>query len=143
MRVPRQCVAEGTAVQCPKCNSPMSLVPVAAGAGVERCDGCHGIVCSDVALSALQRHWFLWPRTDPTDVDPGPARVGRRWDRVAHVPCPACAKTMTRTEVAEQEHIQLDRCEPCGLTFFDAGEMTDMRFRTLADVWRRLLKRRD
>jgi Zn-finger nucleic acid-binding protein len=143
MRAWLQFVAEVSTMQCPKCSSPMSLVPVASGAQVERCDGCQGIACSDSALTALERQWFLWPATDPSDLDPGSARVGRRWDRVRSVPCPACGRTMLCTEVAEQEHIRLDRCRPCGLTFFDAGEMTDLRFRTLLDVLRRLLRRRD
>jgi Zn-finger nucleic acid-binding protein len=120
----------------------MNAVPVASGAQVERCDRCHGIACGDRALSALQRQWFLWPKADPNLIDPGGSSEGRRWARMTDVSCPACGQAMQTVEVPGQEHIRLDRCEACALTFFDAGEMTDMRFMTLSDSLRRLFRRR-
>ena len=38
-------------------------------------------------------------------------------------------------------NIRLDRCAPCGITYFDAGEMTDLRYDTLADTVRGLIAR--
>ena len=128
-------------MQCPKCRSSMTQVPVAHGAHVERCDRCHGIACNDHALSALQRQWLLWPKADPRTVDQGSPGEGRRWDTITDVACPGCGRTMQVVEAPGQEHIRLDRCAACGMTFFDAGEMTDLRFQTLSDTLRRLLKR--
>jgi Zn-finger nucleic acid-binding protein len=119
----------------------MAPVPVAPGAQVERCDRCQGIACNDHALSALQRQWFLWPKSDPRTFDRGSPSEGRRWDAVNEVACPGCGRTLQAIEVPGQEHILLDRCAACGMTYFDAGEMTDLRFRTLSDAVRRLFKR--
>ncbi len=70
--------------------------PVAAGfsATIHRCENCHGIACNDDALSDLQRQWFLWPKHDPREIDPGAARDGRRWNEKSDVPCPGCGAQM-------------------------------------------------
>jgi hypothetical protein len=119
----------------------MTSVPAGYAATVERCDRCHGIACSDDALANLQRQWFLWPKHDPAELDPGRARDGRRWNEVTEVPCPSCGRAMQLFKPAGQAHIRLDRCAPCQLTFFDAGEMTDLRYETLADNFRGLIAR--
>jgi predicted RNA-binding Zn-ribbon protein involved in translation (DUF1610 family) len=115
--------------------------PFSAGfaATVHRCENCHGIAASDAALDDLQRQWFLWPRHDSRDLDTGAAREGKRWNAMTEVPCPGCGKTMRSVQAQGQEHIRLDRCQPCGITFFDAGEMTDLRYDTLADTVRGLI----
>ena len=126
-------------MRCPKCDSEMVEVPASFSASVTRCQNCHGIACPDDALSSLQRHWFLWPKHDPSDIDSGTAREGRRWDELADVACPGCGATMATIQVPGQKHIRLERCVPCRLTFFDAGEMTDLRYETLADSVRDLV----
>jgi len=128
-------------MQCPKCGSSMLEIPAAFAASVHRCENCHGIACEDESLSALQRQWFLWPRHDPRDIDSGAAREGRRWNEMTDVDCPSCGARMRAIQAEGQEHIRLDRCDPCGLTFFDAGEMTDLRYDTLADSVRGLIAR--
>lgn len=128
-------------MQCPKCRSAMSAVAVGSAATVHRCVSCHGIACHDDALSHLQRQWFLWPKSDPREIDPGAAHEGRRWNDKSDVPCPACGSQMQTIQAPGQKHIRLDRCVPCGMTFFDAGEMTDMRFETLADSIRGLVSK--
>ena len=54
---------------------------------------------------------------------------------------PRLRRTMRTVQAQGQEHIRLDRCDPCRLTFFDAGEMTDLRYDTLADTVRALVAR--
>jgi hypothetical protein len=119
----------------------MTLVPAGFAAMVNRCESCHGILCNDDALADLQRQWFLWPKHDPREIDPGTAREGRRWNEMTDVPCPSCGVPMATIQAPEQQHIRLDRCLACRATFFDAGEMTDLRFDTLADSMRGLLLR--
>jgi hypothetical protein len=102
-------------MQCPKCGSALSPFSAGFSATIHRCENCHGIACSDDALSDLQRQWFLWPKHDPREIDPGARREGRRWNEKSDV--------------------------PCRMTFFDAGEMTDLRFDTLADSLRGLMAR--
>ena len=53
---------------------------------------------------------------------------------------PAAAQRCAAVQAQGQEHIRLDRCDPCRLTFFDAGEMTDLRYDTLADTVRALVR---
>jgi hypothetical protein len=117
----------------------MTPVPAGTVSTVQRCDHCRGIACRDEALADLQRQWFLWPKHDTRDLDPGAARTGKRWDKMTDVPCPMCGKTMRHEQAPGQEHIRLDRCGPCGITFFDAGEITDLRYDTLADTLRGLI----
>jgi Zn-finger nucleic acid-binding protein len=128
-------------MQCPKCGSTMNAVAAGFAATIHRCENCHGIACNDDALSDLQRQWFLWPKHDPREIDPGAARDGRRWNDKSDVPCPGCGAQMHTIQAPGQQHIRLDRCVPCRMTFFDAGEMTDLRFDTLADSVRGLLAR--
>jgi len=128
-------------MQCPKCGAAMNEVPAGFAATIHRCESCHGIACNDDALEDLQRQWFLWPKHDTRDLDTGMARDGRRWNEKVDVPCPACGAAMHRAQAPGQEHIRLDRCTPCGLTFFDAGEMTDLRYDTLADTVRGIIAR--
>ena len=120
-------------MQCPKCRHPMEAVVAPYGATVERCEHCAGIVCNDHALTMLQRQWFFWPRSDTRSVDVGRAADGRKWNALREIACPSCAQGMVTVNAPGQEHIELERCTDCSLTFFDAGEMTDLRYRTLAD----------
>lgn len=123
-------------MQCPKCRQPLSSVPVAEGECVERCTNCFGIVCSDGALVQLQRQWFFWPTSDLQAIDAGRPADGKRWNELRAVACPTCESPMTMVTASGPLPLELDRCGPCRLTFFDAGEMTDLRYRTLAD-WAR------
>jgi hypothetical protein len=119
----------------------MNVFSAGFAATINRCESCHGIACQDEALADLQRQWFLWPKHDTRELDPGAAREGKRWNAMTEVPCPNCGKTMHSIQAEGQEHIRLDRCTPCGITFFDAGEMTDLRYDTLADTVRGIIAR--
>jgi hypothetical protein len=110
----------------------MQLIASGAAGNVQRCTGCHGIACDDLALSNLQRHWFHWSQSDMRSIDTGSAAEGRLWNALRDVSCPQCSRGMRRVSVPEQTHLELDRCVDCSLTFFDAGEMTDYRYRTFA-----------
>jgi Zn-finger nucleic acid-binding protein len=126
-------------MQCPKCGATMNPFSAGFTATVHRCENCHGIACNDADLDDLQRQWFLWPKHDTRDLDTGTARAGKHWNKMTEVACPACGKPMRSEHAPGQEHIRLDRCQPCGITFFDAGEMTDLRYDTLADTVRGLI----
>lgn len=120
-------------MNCPKCNHTMVAVPAPKGLAVERCDRCGGLLCSDAALAGLERHWFLWPTSSIDDIDTGKPSDGRRWNTMRRIACPSCGSPMTAENAADQTHIELERCASCQLTFFDAGEMTDLRYKTFAD----------
>jgi Zn-finger nucleic acid-binding protein len=126
-------------MQCPKCQHALSSVPVADGEFVERCAHCLGIVCSDGALANLQRQWFYWPDSDLRAIDVGRAADGKLWNELHAVACPRCAADMQVVDGLGRVPIELERCADCRLIFFDAGEMTDLQYRVLADFVRESL----
>jgi NAD-dependent SIR2 family protein deacetylase len=84
----------------------------------------------------------MWPRSDPRTIDTGASGVGREWNALADVSCPSCGSSMVRTVVPEQPHIEIERCPACEGVFFDAGELTDLRYVTLVDFIRKLRRPR-
>ena len=127
-------------MKCPKCSGALSRIEAAYGSTVERCDSCQGVFVGVGALDMLQREWFLWPRSDPSTIDAGDPRIGKRLDTIADIDCPGCGVRMLPISVKDQQHIWLERCPGCGGVFFDAGELTDLRYKTLADWVRSYLK---
>lgn len=118
---------------CPKCGSTMHPVDASYGETVERCGHCKGLFSSERALALMQRHWFHWPRGGVERIDSGDPAVGREYDAITHVDCPGCGTHMSHVAHPEQTHIALERCPGCHGVFFDAGELTDLRYKTFAD----------
>jgi uncharacterized protein len=130
-------------MMCPKCDSSMSQVSAPYGSAVDRCDNCHGLFVGETALASLERRWFFWPSSDPHEIDSGDAAIGKQYNLQGEIDCPACQQTrMTPLSVPQQPHIWVERCPQCAGVFFDAGELTDLRYHTLADWVRDLLKPR-
>ena len=107
---------------------------------VDRCEGCRGLFVSRKALQGLERNWFLWPASDTHAVDSGDPEMGKRFDRIENINCPACESAMRPISVPDQPHIWLEQCAACEGMFFDAGELTDLRYHTMADRVRDFLK---
>jgi uncharacterized C2H2 Zn-finger protein len=120
----------------------MSSVVVAYGDSATRCNDCGGIFCRKKTLELLQKLWVMWPSSDPRTIDTGTTDIGREWNALAEVSCPSCDSPMLRTAVPEQPHIEIERCPACEGVFFDAGELTDLRYVTLVDFIRKLLHSR-
>ena len=120
----------------------MSGVAAVHGKTVDRCGHCHGLFVSRDALELLRRDWFLWPKSESHRVDSGDPRVGKRFDRMGKIDCPACGFPMSAASVRDQPHIWVEHCPACEGVFFDAGELTDLRYDTLADWVRDFLKGR-
>ena len=125
---------------CSKCGSKMSEVGASYGETVHRCETCKGLFVGEEALALMQREWFLWPASDSGRVDSGNPAIGRQYDAVVRVDCPACGSRMSAISPPDQPHIWLERCSNCKGVFFDAGELTDLRYKTLADWVRDFLK---
>jgi len=108
-----------------------------------RCLNCHGLFIPRPAMSSICREWFAFPKLKSEEyVDIGSAAVGREYDAVDDIDCPACGVSMAHVSVDRQRHISLEQCDECGGIFFDAGELTDVRYRTFRDWVRDRLKRR-
>lgn len=130
-------------MQCPKCHEMMEEVHAAYQDYAHRCTSCHGLFISRSAMSAISREWFAFPDLRSEQyVDTGSAAQGREYDAVDDIECPACSVPMAHVTVDRQRHIWLEQCDECGGIFFDAGELTDVRYRTFRDWIRDKLKRR-
>jgi len=127
-------------MKCPKCDSQMSEVLATDGKSVDRCNECNGLFVSRNALHSLERNWFFWPKSDSHCVDWGDPAVGKQFDKIGEIDCPACRRAMDPISVPDQPHIWLERCPECAGVFFDAGELTDLRFHTMVDRVRDLVK---
>lgn len=121
-------------MQCPKCNEMMEEVHAAYQDYAHRCLDCRGLFVSRSAMSSLCREWFKWPNRKTEEyIDTGSAAKGREYDVVDDIDCPACGVRMSHVSVDRQTHIWLEQCNECGGIFFDAGELTDARYRTFID----------
>ncbi len=127
-------------MKCSKCGSSMQAVRTAYNETVERCDRCHGLFVSRDALSLLEKDWALWPKSDSHSVDSGDPAIGKRFDEIGDIDCPKCEVRMRPISVDDQPHIWLEQCPACQGVFFDAGELTDLRYNTMADWVRDYLK---
>jgi Zn-finger nucleic acid-binding protein len=47
---------------------------------------------------------------------------------------------MDKIEDLDQPHIWIENCAVCGGIFFDAGELTDLKEKTLSDWFKRFTK---
>lgn len=127
-------------MKCSKCDAQMTQVTAAYGETVGRCDNCHGLFVSRDAFAMLERDWLLWPKSDSHSVDAGHPRVGKRFDKISEIDCPACGTRMEPISMPDQQHIWVEQCPLCDGVFFDAGELTDLRYHTMRDWLRGFLK---
>ena len=102
---------------------------------VHRCSSCAGLWCKPETLEAMKREWLA-----EAVIDTGDPRVGANLNKVDHINCPEGHGPMRRTEDERQYHIWYEACDTCGGMFLDAGEFTDLKFDTLLDRIRGLIK---
>ncbi|MBI4662376.1 MAG: zf-TFIIB domain-containing protein [Verrucomicrobia bacterium] len=121
-------------MNCPKCQSTMEKA-VYQGIEVERCTGCKGIWFDE-----LERDDLL--RLEGSEIlDTGSAKIGKEFNKVDRLVCPACAGTghMLRMVHPKQSHIWFECCKVCGGIFLDAGEFRDLKDETIFDFFKALL----
>ena len=122
-------------ISCPKCNGELESKSVEEGITVERCNKCHGLL---VPAGVTRKLLAIW--SPDTNVDTGPAAIGKKYDRIDDIECPRCKLKMDKVEDPTQPHIWYESCAACGASFFDAGELTDLKEKTLSDIFKNLLK---
>src|SRR5262245_58277329 len=118
-------------MNCPKCISPMVKVTF-AGVQVDRCTDCQGLFFDEFEKEELKK------MKGADSVDIGDAKVGREFNKVDHIYCPRCGSLMIRMVDLEQPHIWFEHCTVCGGSFYDDGEIEDMKNHTLLDFFRDL-----
>ena len=129
-------------MKCPKCDSQMTEVAADYGRTVERCDGCGGLFVNRTALDRFERNWLFGRKSSSDSVDSGDPKVGEQYDKIREIDCPVCGVRMEKISDHHQPHIWLEECPKCHAVFFDAGELTDLRYETFADWIRDFLKGR-
>ncbi len=72
-------------------------------------------------------------------VDIGSPRIGSKLDTLENVHCPVGHGPMTKHADPEQRHIWYEQCDTCEGIFLDAGEFTDLKFKSLLDWVRGLM----
>ena len=100
---------------------------------VHRCNGCQGLWFDEFDKEALRRVG------DAEKLDTGDARIGREFNKVDLIKCPACESQMLRMVDLQQHHIWFEHCTVCGGSFFDAGEFRDLTHQTILDYFRDFL----
>ena len=107
-------------MNCPKCISPMVKVNF-AGVEVDRCTSCQGIFFDEFEKEQLRK------MNGADAIDLGDPKAGRAFNKVDRIECPRCGSRMIRMVDLEQPHIWFEHCTVCSGSFFDAGEVKDLK----------------
>lgn len=83
----------------------------------------------------MKREWMA-----EAAIDTGDPRIGRKLDKFDDIDCPLGHGRMEKVSDEDQTHVWYERCATCGGLFLDAGELTDLKYVTLMDKLRDLLK---
>ena len=124
-------------MQCPKCPGQLEIKTYGRKITLHRCDRCAGLFCDPDVLKEMKREWM-----SEVILDSGAPELGREYNRVEDISCPACSVPMKKTADTKQTHIWFEACEQCEGIFLDAGEFTDLKFDTLLDRVRDFVKGR-
>ncbi len=123
-------------MDCPKCDGEL-IDKTAEDIVVFRCDQCFGLWVSPGSMRKLLTNW------DPElNFDIGSESIGKKFDKLGDIDCPSCKIRMDKLEDDSQPHIWMECCAVCGFTFFDAGELCDLKSITFSDKIKGFLKGR-
>jgi len=122
-------------VDCLKCTGRLAAAHFGQDIEVMRCADCGGIWCTPDAVDLIRTTWLA-----EAALDIGNPLIGQRLDRVGDIQCPLGHGRLHQRSAADQPHIWYEACPTCNGLFFDAGELTDLKFNTLLDRVRDLLK---
>ena len=120
-------------MMCPKCNGSMRTVTV-DDYEVDRCDRCEGLWFD------LREQEHLKDAAGSECVDTGAEQPDDAMNAVRDIDCPRCNVKMIKLSMVDQTHIKYEQCHLCGGVYFDAGEFTDFKFKTLAEKVKRVVK---
>ncbi|MEM1433525.1 MAG: zf-TFIIB domain-containing protein [Pseudomonadota bacterium] len=123
-------------MNCPKCVGALIEITYGETIRLHRCEACAGLFCDPQSLAAMQREYLA-----EASIDIGDPSVGRALDDMDEVCCPRCSIPMEPTYDPEQTHIWYEICSNCNGIWLDAGELTDLKYQTLMDRIRGLLRR--
>ncbi|MEE4282895.1 MAG: zf-TFIIB domain-containing protein [Pseudomonadales bacterium] len=119
-------------MNCSKCGGVFEEIEY-SGIKCNRCVSCQGI------LFSMLDHEHLKGIEGSESIDIGDAQVGKQYNSVHRIACPECATRMIPMVDRDQPHIWYEACTFCYSVFFDAGEFTDFKEKTVLDFFRDLL----
>ena len=105
------------------------------GIEVDRCTSCQGLWFD------LMEKEELKAMKGSEVIDSGDPEVGKRFNTVDRIACPVDHVQLIRMVDPKQSHIWFESCPVCYGSFFDAGEFTDWKEKTLVDSVRALFSR--
>jgi uncharacterized protein len=117
-------------MECPKCQARMEAVRF-EDIEVDRCVRCGGLWFDVLEQEELRG------QAGSEAIDTGPTWQAAMHDVQPRVFCPIDGALMIRMVDAAKPHIWVESCPVCRGTFFDAGEFTDFKERTIAELFRR------
>ncbi len=121
-------------LDCPKCTGLLILQTYREHITLHRCDTCHGLWCPPKSLADMKEEWM-----SEAALDIGNPAVGARLNKALNISCPEGHGLMRKLADPEQPHIWYEECTTCSGVFLDAGEFTDLKFKTLMDWLRNIL----
>jgi len=123
-------------LNCPKCDHAMEKLEYER-IEVDRCTYCGGIWFDLLEAEHLKS------LEGSESIDVGNPVDGRHFDQIRKIDCPVCHTRMIGMVDRSQPHIHFESCKVCYGIFFDAGEFTDWKSKTLLDFFRDLIARPD
>jgi len=105
---------------CPGCNIPLCRIDY-EGVTVHLCPDCRGALVEAARLETIKRRRVRrWTRRQKRDT----ISLAMASDNPAPLRCPRCLMSMEKVTVPYREGaFHLERCRPCGLHWFDRGEL--------------------
>lgn len=122
-------------MECPKCTGNLRKKTYQADICLHRCDVCAGLWVKPDALEKMKNAWMA-----EAVLDIGDPQIGSELNDVDNIDCPEGHGRMFKTEDLKQQHIWIEQCLTCHGIFLDAGEFTDLKYETLLDYVRGMLK---
>ena len=127
--------SEADKMVCPKCGGDFETKEIGDEIKLSQCHQCFGLFVPPGMTRKILANWG-----PDTMVDTGSEHVGKKYDKIDDIDCPKCGVKMDKIEDLDQPHIWIESCAECGGTFFDAGELTDLKQKTLSDWFKRFTK---
>jgi uncharacterized protein len=121
-------------MKCPKCGGKLETKEHES-LSVECCNGCHGLLVRQSMLYKMLAGQFT-----EVFLDVGDASQGKKFDKIDEIDCPVCKIEMQKIVDPVQTHIWMESCPKCLRVFLDAGEFSDLKYDTLSDKFKALLK---
>jgi Zn-finger nucleic acid-binding protein len=110
-------LGESTEFPCPRCSVPLVRASL-AGAQVEYCNQCHGLlIAMDDFMAAVEELRSRHEHSEYAGQQPDWQDLDR------HTTCPKCRRQMDTHPYCGPGNVIIDTCEECSVNWLDYGEL--------------------